>query len=261
MATPFPGTGIGRHIWTEKEDTVSEELSERKLRDCQERLGYRFKNPELLQAALTHASHSEDRLSSNERLEFLGDAVLAAVVCELLYREYPELLEGDLTRIKSAVVSRRCCARVAERLGLQKYVLLGRGVPHDSSLPRSVLADALESIIAAIFLDRGYQSARKFVRRQFREEIRRLARSGSDENYKSMLQHYAQKHLGHPPAYVVLEEKGPDHSKSFLIAVRLGERQYEPAWGRTKKDAEQKAARNALAAVGALEPQPTKVPS
>ncbi len=231
---------------------MSEQLTERGLEQCQERLGYRFKNPELLRAALTHASHSEDRLNSNERLEFLGDAILAAVICELLYREFPDLLEGELTRIKSAVVSRRACARVADRLGLDAFVLLGRGIPSHADLPRSVLADALESIIAAIFLDRGYQSARKFVRRVFEPEIRRFAKGNADENYKSMLQHYAQKELGHPPSYVVLDERGPDHSKSFLIAVRLGEQQYPPAWGRTKKDAEQKAARNALLAVGVL---------
>ncbi len=240
---------------------MSEQVLERRLEQCQERLGVRFKRPELLLAALTHASHSEDRLSSNERLEFLGDAILAAVICELLYREFPDMLEGELTRIKSAVVSRRSCARVAQKLDLHEFILLGKGVPNQSEMPRSVLADALESVIAAIFLDRGYQAARKFVRRVFRDEIRRFARNAIDENYKSLLQHYAQKHLGYPPSYVVLGEQGPDHSKSFLIAVRLGDKQYEPAWGRTKKDAEQKAARNALLAVGALEKQPEEASS
>jgi ribonuclease-3 len=234
---------------------VSEGLSEEKLSQCQEAIGYRFRNPELLRAALTHASHSENRLHSNERLEFLGDALLGAIVCEFLFRHYPGLLEGELTRIKSAAVSRRICAQVARRLGLQQYVLLGRGITALGTTPSSILADGFESLIAAVFLDGGFEAARYFVLRHMEENLQRLAEDQRDENFKSMLQQYAQKEQGSAPTYVLLDERGPDHNKSFLVAVQLGNVRYAPMWGRSKKEAEQKAAREALRALGLLEPR------
>jgi len=225
------------------------------LEEIQKALGVDLRDPSLLELALTHASFSEDHSRSNERLEFLGDAILAAVICEALYRLYPNMLEGDLTRIKSAVVSRRTCAAVARKMGLDKYVRLGKGITCQSDVPRSVLSDALESLIAAVFLDGGYAAARRFVLKHFRSVIEQAASAQQDQNFKSLLQHYAQKYLSQQPHYVVLDEQGPDHAKSFLIAVRLGERQFTPQWGRTKKEAEQKAAKEALIALGELPPE------
>src|SRR5512147_1220245 len=123
------------------------------LERCERRIDYTFQNKSLLRAALTHASGAEHRLLSNERLEFLGDAILGAVVCELLFRQYPEYLEGDLTRIKSLVVSRQTCAKVSEALGLEEFLLLGKGMASSPSVPPSLLSDVFESLIAAIYLD------------------------------------------------------------------------------------------------------------
>src|SRR5215475_7502505 len=133
------------------------------LQGCEERIGYTFQDKRLLQAALTHASGAEHRLASNERLEFLGDAILGAVVCELLYRQYPQYLEGDLTRIKSIVVSRQTCAKISEGLGMQEFLILGKGMTTSPSVPPSLLADVFESLVAAIYLDGGDEAVRPFV--------------------------------------------------------------------------------------------------
>src|SRR5271157_5393216 len=129
------------------------------LQGCEERVGYTFSDKSLLLAALTHASGAEHRLASNERLEFLGDAILGAVVCELLYRQYPEYLEGELTRVKSVVVSRQTCARISEALGMQEFLILGKGMTTHPTVPSSLLADVFESLVAAVYLDGGSAAA------------------------------------------------------------------------------------------------------
>src|SRR5438552_18886251 len=134
------------------------------LEECQHAIGYRFRQPDLLRAALTHTSGADTRLASNERLEFLGDAVLGLVVCEQLFLRFPEYQEGDLTKVKSAVVSRRTCARISGVLHLGDYLFLGKGmhVHHDAAMPSNLLADGYESLLGAIFLDGGLESAREF---------------------------------------------------------------------------------------------------
>ena len=127
--------------------------------DCQEVVGYWFHDPTMLLEALTHASGANHRLSSNERLEFLGDAILGAVVCDLLFRKFPDYQEGELTRIKSIVVSRRACAKISEALGLDEFLMLGKGMGSHENTPPSVLADVFESLIGAIFLDGGMEAA------------------------------------------------------------------------------------------------------
>src|SRR5271165_4250806 len=141
------------------------------LQGCEERVGYTFTDKRLLQAALTHASGAEHRLASNERLEFLGDAILGAVVCELLYRQYPQYLEGDLTRIKSIVVSRQTCAKISEGLGMQEFLILGKGMTTSPSVLPSLLADVFESLVAAMYLDGGDEVARAFLERHMAPEI------------------------------------------------------------------------------------------
>ncbi len=217
---------------------------------CQERIGYQFHSAELLQAALTHASGAEHRLASNERLEFLGDAILGAVVCELLFHQYPQYLEGDLTKIKSVVVSRQTCAKISESLGMQEFLILGKGMTTHPSVPTSLLADVFESLVAAIYLDGGSQAARDFVERHIGPEIELAAEGETGSNYKSMLQQLAQRQHGTTPTYQLLDEKGPDHSKCFKIAAQIGGTTYQPAWGSNKKEAEQRAARNALNELG-----------
>jgi ribonuclease III len=225
---------------------------------CQERIGYRFRDQQLLEAALTHASGASHRLASNERLEFLGDAILGAVVCEILFRRYPESLEGDLTRIKSVVVSRKTCADLSEELRLQEFLILGKGMAADPKVPKSLLADVFESLIAAMYLDGGDAASRAFIEQHVGPQIEIAALCEIGGNYKSMLQQEAQRRRGLTPVYQLLDEKGPDHSKCFMISALVGDIRYPPAWGRSKKEAEQRAAHNAISEIfGEAIPYPT----
>lgn len=224
------------------------------LNACEERIGYQFVDKGLLRAALTHASGALHRLASNERLEFLGDAILGAVVCEVLYQRYPEYLEGDLTRLKSVVVSRQTCAKISEQLGMREFLILGKGMSVHPTVPPSLLADVFESLIAAIYLDGGVQFAREFITTQLAPEIDLAAEGEAGGNYKSLLQQVAQREHGTTPTYQLMDEKGPDHSKCFKISAQIGPRRYQAAWGRNKKEAEQRAARNALHELTGQEP-------
>jgi ribonuclease-3 len=214
--------------------------------ECQRRIGYEFRDPALLVAALTHASGAQHRLASNERLEFLGDAILGFLVCETLYRGFPESLEGDLTRIKSVVVSRETCSRISEQLRLIDFLIVGKGLSVTRPVPTSVLSDLFESLVAAIYLDGGLDAVRPLVDRFLLPEIAEVASGAQGSNHKSLLQQWAQRDFGITPTYEVIEETGPDHSKSFHVSAQIGTRRYSPAWGRNKKEAEQRAASNAL---------------
>ncbi len=213
---------------------------------CEGVLCYRFRDPTYLREALTHASGANHRLVSNERLEFLGDAILGAIVCEVLFRQYPDYLEGELTRVKSVVVSRRTCAKISRSLGLDEFLVLGKGMGSQEETPSSVLADVFESLIGAIYLDGGMEAAKRFILRHIEAEIDATVDGSGGVNYKSQLQQLAQRQFGETPTYLLLDEKGPDHSKCFNISAQIGRRQYAPAWGTNKKDAEQRAAMNAL---------------
>jgi len=232
---------------------------------CEQRIGYVFSDKCLLQAALTHASGAQHRLASNERLEFLGDAILGAVVSEMLFHRFPAALEGELTQIKSIVVSRQTCARLSQSLALEEFLILGKGLSTQGEVPDSVLADVFESLVAAIYLDGGLEAARQFIRTHLGPEIDAAAEGDLEANYKSLLQQLAQRQLGVTPTYELLDEKGPDHCKSFQITAQIGTTRYPPAWGRSKKEAEQLAARNALqhlTGLGTLPPSaPTQIDS
>jgi ribonuclease-3 len=221
------------------------------LDECQQTIGYRFRQPELLRAALTHASGANTRLASNERLEFLGDAVLGLVTCEQLYQRFPDYQEGDLTKVKSVVVSRRTCARFSRALNLGDFLFLGKGMNlHCSSaVPSSLLADVYESLVAAIYLDGGLSAAREFILAHLGPEIEQVADGSAGGNFKSLLQQVAQREFAATPQYLLLDEAGPDHSKCFKIAVVIGRHTYAGAWGSNKKEAEQRAAMNALAQI------------
>lgn len=225
---------------------------------CERRLGYQFKDRALLTAALTHASGAQHRLASNERLEFLGDAILGLVICELLFRQFPQYLEGDLTKIKSIVVSRQTCAKVSEALGLQEFLIVGKGMSTSPSVPPSILSDMFESLVAAIYLDGGDAPARQFITSFLGPEVELAAAGELGGNYKSLLQQLAQREHGNTPTYQLVDERGPDHSKCFKIAAAVGGLRYQPAWGRNKKEAEQRAACNALAELkGEAAPYPS----
>jgi ribonuclease-3 len=219
------------------------------LEECQQAIGYQFRQLDLLRAALTHTSGASTRVASNERLEFLGDAVLGLVTCEQLFLRFPEYQEGDLTKIKSVVVSRRTCARISRLLHLGDYLFLGKGMNVHTDVPASLLADVYESVVGAIFLDGGLEPARTFILKYVGPEIEHVAEGAHGGNYKSFLQQVAQREFGATPQYHMLDEKGPDHSKCFKIAAVIGRHSYAAAWGRNKKEAEQKAAMNALAQI------------
>jgi ribonuclease-3 len=223
-------------------------VSERRsFHEVQAILGYTFRDKELLGAALTHASCASHRLNSNERLEFFGDAVLGMIICEELYDRFPHLLEGELTKIKSAVVSRRTCAAASHELGLVEHLFLGKGMGQRGRLPESLAAAVFEALIAAMYLDsRDLNLVRDFVLKIMGRYIDESAESEHQHNYKSQLQQYAQKYLSGTPTYDLLDEQGPDHHKCFEVCVVINGRRFESAWGPSKKDAEQKAAYNAV---------------
>jgi ribonuclease-3 len=216
------------------------------LDQCQTALNYRFHDIELLAMCLTHASSARTRLHSNERLEFLGDTVLGLVVCEALYHRFPESSEGELTRIKSIVVSRATCATMAARVRLQEFVLVGKGLDHGGHIPSSILAGTFEGLIAGIYLDGGLEATREFLTPLITPEIESSAATLHEQNFKSLLQHIAQKKFGATPMYRLLDERGPDHSKVFHISVVVAGRIFPAAWGANKKEAEQTAAQHAL---------------
>jgi len=213
-------------------------------------LNYSFNEKALLVEAFTHSSAAEDRLSSNERLEFLGDAVLGVVICQALFERFEDYLEGDLTKIKSLLVSRRSCAKITRNLGLQEHLRVGKGMSSSRSLPQSIVAGLLESVIGAVYLDGGFDYARDFVLTVFAPIIDKIEVKGPHGNFKSLLQQYAQERYGITPVYVLLDEKGPDHNKCFESEAVLQDQHFPSAWGVTKKEAEQKAAFNALAQLG-----------
>jgi len=236
----------------------SDHLDDAVVERCEQRLGYRFHDRQLLEGALTHASGADHRLSSNERMEFLGDAILGAVICEQLYHQFPGSLEGELTKLKSIVVSRQTCAKVSQALGLREFLILGKGMTTHPAVPPSVLSDVLESLIAAIFLDGGLEPAREFILAYIGPEIESAASGDLGANYKSLLQQFAQREHGVTPTYNLLDEKGPDHSKCFKIAAQIGRQRFAPAWGSSKKESEQRAAHNAICQ---LRDEPVPYPS
>ncbi len=218
----------------------------------QEVIDYQFKDVSLLEKALRHASASDRRLDSNERLEFLGDAILGVTVCEELFNRFPEYLEGELTKVKSMLVSRRTCARVAQDINLTDYMVMGKGMTSQRTLPMSCSAGAFESVIGAIYLDGGYESSRKFIIKCMGDLLDNADARKPQDNYKSMLQQYSQRMFGSTPYYEILDEKGPDHSKCFEVGVIIDRRRFDSAWGPSKKEAEQLAAFNALKDLGEL---------
>ncbi len=205
-----------------------------------------FADPGLLALALTHASTGKAR--DNERLEFLGDAALDLVIAEELYRDHPDLPEGDMTELKAWIVSRRSLADAARQLGLEDSVQVGRGLDR-RSLSRSVLANLFEALLGAIYLDAGLDAARRFVRATLGEELTRVGARASERpaaSPKQLLQELAQRTAKELPCYELVESRGEAHARAYLMRVRLEERTFPTAWGRNRKEAEHWAAQEAL---------------
>ena len=214
------------------------------LEDLQVKLGYRFRDLALLRCALTHASAKDDQHPSNERLEFLGDAVLGLVVGNFLFWAYPALDEGRLTQMRSGAVSTGPLARFGRKLELKEVVCLGKGLKRDA-LPESVLANVVEALIGAAFLDRGLEAVQGMVLHGLCESLEDEFAQRSDRNWKSLLQEYTQQATQVTPTYRLVSESGPDHDKVFVVAAVIDGKEHGRGTGRSKKVAEQAAAREA----------------
>ncbi len=222
------------------------------LEQIEQILGHTFTDANLVAKAFTHSSAVDNRLDSNERLEFLGDAVLSVVICQALFEKFVDYPEGELTKMKSMLVSRGTCARVARQLELPRFLKVGKGMVSHKAFPVSLAAGLLEAVIAAVYIDSGFETARGFILHNFAALVEEVDEEEAHGNYKSLLQQYAQEQFNVAPAYVLLDEKGPDHNKCFESEVVIDERHFPSAWGPNKKEAEQKAAYNALVELGVI---------
>jgi ribonuclease-3 len=217
----------------------------------QQILGVSSKDPSLLEQALIHSSYVNENpglaLTSNERLEFLGDAILGSVIAEKLYQDLPSFTEGELTKLRATLVRRDTLARVARAIGLGDYLYLGKGEESSGGRHKLVnLAGALEAVIAAIYLDQGLATAKNFILRLFSKELQKVVSQGAEVNYKSQLQELVQAKGQQTPAYYLIEAKGPDHDRRFTVEVRVGDTVLGRGSGKSKKAAETAAARTAL---------------
>lgn len=221
----------------------------------EETVGVSFKDKALLKQAFTHRSYINENKASgllhNERLEFLGDAVLELVITDFLYKKYRDLDEGKLTSIRSALVNADTCADVATELEMNDFLLLSKGEAKDTGRARQyILANTLEAVIGAIYLDQGYDKARDFIIKFIAPKTESIVEGGSWIDAKSLFQEKAQEHLGSTPVYKTIRESGPDHDKHFTIGVYVGRDLLGKGEGKSKQDAEQEAARAGLKSQG-----------
>ena len=221
------------------------------MRTLEERLGYTFRDRKRLEGALYHSSYANEHRSlgihSNERLEFLGDAVLGLVTADYLFRKHPDLPEGDLTRIRAALVCEESLHEVAQSLDLGSYLKLGKGEEAGGGRQRaSILADATESVFAAVYLDGGLEAARALIHRVLLDKERETDVEERRRDYKTLLQEHIQRKAGQELTYCMVREEGPDHAKTFVTEVRLNGTAIGEGSGHSKKESEQMAAKSAL---------------
>ncbi len=209
--------------------------------------GIRFRELEFLNQAFTHRSFANElgeSAENNERLEFLGDSVLGLAVSEYLYETLPDQPEGELARIKSFVVSEASLSEIARKLRVDNYILIGRGEEYSGGRSKkAILADCLEAIIGAYYLDSGFQPSRRFVHQMLIPEINKVLENRHAKDYKTLLQEYVQKRMKTYPRYKVVQKTGPDHDRTFWIEVHVGDRSFGAGKGKNTKEAEQEAAR------------------
>ncbi|WP_077367394.1 ribonuclease III [Anaerosalibacter sp. Marseille-P3206] len=226
------------------------------LSKFEEVIDYKFKDITILNRALTHSSyaneHKKSSISYNERLEFLGDSVLSLIVSDYIYKKYPDYPEGDLTKLRAAVVCELALAYIAKNLKLGDYLLLGKGEEATGGRDRtSILADALEALIGAIYLDRGLEASKQFVINLLENEIIQAAKEGDlFTDYKTKLQETLQKTSKSKIEYKIEKEVGPDHDKKFYMSAIINSEVCGRGWGRNKKEAEQMAAKEVLNRMG-----------
>ena len=224
------------------------------MTDLQNKIGYQFKNPALLNEALTHSSyaneHKSQHIKYNERLEFLGDSVLSIVVSDYIYKNCPELPEGELTKLRASLVCEKSLYEFAKKIDLGKYLILSKGERNNGGADRpSILSDAFEALIAAIYIDGGIAPASKHILNFVIPAIKNSKKKKIND-YKTTLQEIIQKNPGEKLEYVLVRESGPDHNKHFFVEVHLNSNVIGKGGGRSKKEAEQQAAREALELMG-----------
>lgn len=221
----------------------------------QEKIGYRFKNTGLLTNALTHSSYANElgfALSSNERLEFLGDAVLSMIVSEYIFMHFSNLPEGELTKIRASLVCERSLCGFSQAIGLGEFLLLSKGENHTGGRTRpSILADAFEALLAAVYLDGGMVKAAEFVLQFILPELKSY-KAPKNRDYKTLLQEVVQQNPEERLSYAIVSESGPDHDKHFVVEVHINNNVVGVGEGRSKKDAEQAAAMETLKLMGLL---------
>jgi ribonuclease-3 len=231
--------------------------SPRPVSDLEQQLGITFKQRGLLQQALYHRSflnEAPDDVESNERMEFLGDAVLGLVISERLFRDYPQMTEGQLSQVRAILVRWDALARAAERIGLGEYMVLGKGEEISGGRQRpSNLAGAFEALIGAAYLDQGFRFAQGLILQLLKPDLDEIAAQGFSVDSKSQLQHISQTRWRQIPAYSLVSSEGPDHAKTFTVEVAVGDRVLGQGQGRNKKQAELNAARQALETLEAVE--------
>ena len=214
-------------------------------------LGLQFNDPALLRQAFTHRSylneHRGEAVGHNERLEFLGDAVLELIATHFLYEKFPHEAEGELTAYRAALVNAVTCAEVAAEIGMNDFMLLSRGEAKDTGRARNILlANAFEALVGAIYLDQGYDAAKEFITKHLFPKIDAIVREKLWQDAKSVLQEKAQESEGVTPSYAVIRETGPDHDKHFIVGVYIKDTMVAEGSGKSKQEAEQSAEREAL---------------
>jgi len=257
QSVPTRAGGLGR--WRKWVRPAQEEAvasgRESQLLQLEERLGYRFRDPFRLDQALTHASRAHEdpkRLTHNEPLEFLGDSILGFLIAVMLHRREPEGGEGGKSRVKAHLVSATSLAHRAQTLGLPECLRLGRGEEKTGGRSKTALwGNAYEAVIAALYLDGGIEAAERFVEREFRAEMEALD-GNTLQDFKTRLQEILQAEGRLPPRYVVAEESGPSHRRSFRVECVIDDRPVAEGVGHSKKEAQQEAARHALQGIGAV---------
>lgn len=224
------------------------------MTELENKIGYQFNNKDLLREAMTHSSFANERKSQhikyNERLEFLGDAVLSVVVSDYIFKHCPELPEGELTKLRASLVCEKTLFEFAQKINLGSYLILSKGEKNNGGAERpSILSDAFEALIAAIYIDGGMVPVSKHILHFIIPEIK-SSRKKKVKDYKTTLQEIVQKNPGEKLEYVLIGESGPDHKKHFVVEVHLNSNVIGKGGGRSKKEAEQQAAREALGLMG-----------
>lgn len=219
-----------------------------KLETFEEQIGYKFKNIELLKTAFSHTSYAnEKKVQSNEKLEFLGDSILEFIVSNYLYRNYKSLKEGEMTKVRATVVCEESLYKIALKYHFNELIYLGRSEKlSGGNAKQAILADSVEAVIAAIYMDAGLEQAEKFILNNLKEAIEQASKNVGKKDYKTVLQEELQKHGSVKIEYNIIKEEGPDHDKTFVTEVRCNGKYLATGTGNTKKHAEMEAARIAL---------------